>query len=77
MTAQRALAITGARLFDDTGAPPLEPANVVIEDGRISADVVVVDGDPLVDVNATRNLVTVVKDGVRYEPQDLLDRVTT
>jgi imidazolonepropionase-like amidohydrolase len=46
-----------------------------LEAGKI-ADVLIVDGDPLVDINATRNVVTVIKDGVHYDPQELLDRVT-
>jgi imidazolonepropionase-like amidohydrolase len=47
-----------------------------LEVGKI-ADVLVLDGDPLADINATRNVVTVIKEGVRYDPQELLDRVTT
>jgi predicted amidohydrolase YtcJ len=37
MTRPEALAITGGRLFDATGAPPLEPANLLIEGHRIRA----------------------------------------
>ncbi len=47
-----------------------------LEAGKL-ADVLIVDGDPLERIESTRNLVTVVKDGVTYDPQKLLDRVAT
>jgi imidazolonepropionase-like amidohydrolase len=42
-----------------------------IEAGKI-ADLVVIDGDPLADIRTTRNVVTVVRDGRVYDPQELL-----
>ena len=39
------------------------------------ADVLIVDGDPLTDIEASRRVVTVFQDGVRHDPQALLDRI--
>jgi imidazolonepropionase-like amidohydrolase len=39
--------------------------------------VIVLDGDPLADIDATRSVSTVVKDGVAYDPRELLDRIQT
>ena len=33
----QAIALTGARLIDGTGQPPIEPATLVINDGRVIA----------------------------------------
>ncbi len=41
------------------------------------ADVIIVDGDPLADITATRELARVVKDGRSYAPQEVLDRIET
>ena len=38
------------------------------------ADVLVLTNDPLVDIHATRSIDTVIKDGVAYAPQPLLER---
>jgi hypothetical protein len=38
------------------------------------ADLLILDADPLADINNTRAIRTVVKDGAVYEPQSLLDR---
>ena len=45
-----------------------------IEAGKL-ADVLIVDGDPLTDIEASRRVVTVFQDGVRHDPQALLDRI--
>jgi imidazolonepropionase-like amidohydrolase len=42
-----------------------------IENGKL-ADIVVVKGDPLTDVNAARNVTTVIKNGEVYEMKTLL-----
>jgi imidazolonepropionase-like amidohydrolase len=47
-----------------------------LEAGKL-ADVLVIDGDPLKSIEDTRKIVTVIKDGVPYEPRELLGRVTT
>ena len=44
-----------------------------IEPGKL-ADIVVVDGDPLAELDAARNVVTVVANGVAYEATALLER---
>jgi len=38
------------------------------------ADLLVLTNDPLVDIHATRSIDTVIKDGVAYAPQPLLER---
>ncbi|MEE8421742.1 MAG: amidohydrolase family protein [Dehalococcoidia bacterium] len=47
-----------------------------VEAGKI-ADLIVLDGDPLANIDATRSVSTVVKDGIAYEPQQILDRIET
>jgi hypothetical protein len=56
-------------------------AEVLRQDGDIGtitpgrrADLLVLAGDPLADISNTRTVETVVKDGVAYAPQPLLDR---
>ncbi len=39
------------------------------------ADILVVDGDPLSDINATRRLTLVIKDGVRHDPSAILGKI--
>jgi hypothetical protein len=38
------------------------------------ADILVLGGDPIVDISNTRRVEVVIKDGRRYEPQPLLER---
>ena len=38
------------------------------------ADIVVVDGDPLTDLDAARRVVAVVANGVPHDPEVLLDQ---
>ncbi len=45
-----------------------------LEAGRV-ADVLVIDGEPLTEIEATRNITTVVKDGVAHDPNAILDRI--
>ena len=45
-----------------------------LEAGKL-ADMLVIDGNPVEDIDATRNVEHVIKDGVSYLPQDLLDRI--
>ncbi|MEE9281056.1 MAG: amidohydrolase family protein [Myxococcota bacterium] len=45
-----------------------------LEVGKI-ANVLILDGDPLVRIDATRDIVAVIKDGVSYEPEKLLGQV--
>jgi hypothetical protein len=40
-----------------------------------AADAIILDDDPLEDITATRKLATVVKDGVAYDPAELLGRI--
>jgi len=47
-----------------------------IEPGKF-ADLLIIDGDPLTDIAATRRISTVVKDGVAYDPSDILARIDT
>jgi imidazolonepropionase-like amidohydrolase len=47
-----------------------------LEPGK-RADVLVIDGDPLRDIHATRKLEHVVKDGRAFRPQALLDLIET
>jgi len=47
-----------------------------IEPGKF-ADLLIIDGDPLTDIAATRRISTVVKDGVAYNPSDILARIDT
>lgn len=59
--------INGARamrLDDEIGS---------IEPGK-RADLFVIRGDPLTEIRNTRNVEIVVRDGVRYDPEALLDR---
>jgi imidazolonepropionase-like amidohydrolase len=37
------------------------------------ADLLILGADPLADINNTRTIETVIKDGVTYAPQPLLD----
>lgn len=54
-----------AGLLDETGT---------VEPGK-RADLVLVDGDPWVDLRATERIVWVMKDGRRYDPEELLARL--
>jgi adenine deaminase len=45
-----------------------------IEPGKL-ADFVVVRGDPVMDILATRNVQRVIKGGVSYDPAELLESV--
>jgi len=45
-----------------------------IEAGKI-ADIIVVEGDPLADIHATRAVRVTVKDGVAYDPSELLKKL--
>ena len=47
-----------------------------IEKGKL-ADVLIVDGDPLADIAETRRITTVVKNGVAYDPSEVLSRIDT
>lgn len=47
-----------------------------LEPGK-RADLIVVDGDPLQDISATRRVVRVVKDGRAHDPRTLLERIET
>ena len=47
-----------------------------LEPGK-RADVLVIDGDPLTDIHATRKVEHVVKDGRLHRPQELLDLIVT
>jgi imidazolonepropionase-like amidohydrolase len=38
------------------------------------ADILVLGGDPIADINNTRRVEVAIKDGRRYEPQALLER---
>jgi len=55
------------------GAKALGVSNKLgsIEAGKL-ADMVVVKGNPLEDIKTARNIRVVVKNGVVYNPQDLL-----
>jgi len=64
----RAATVNGAR------ALRLEDRLGTIEIGKL-ADLVVLDGDPTVDITATRAVLHVVKGGERYDPAALLDSV--
>jgi imidazolonepropionase-like amidohydrolase len=55
---------TAAGVIDDTGT---------VEIGKL-ADLVVIDGDPLVDIKDTDNVVMTVKNGVAYSLADLLSK---
>ncbi len=76
------LASNGFTNADVLQAATLDAARVLradgeqgtLEAGRV-ADVLVIDGDPLEDITATRNLVTVVKDGAVYDPAEVLGRI--
>ena len=73
-------------LYVDAGLTPLQaiqtativPAVVMneasitgsIENGK-RADIVIVDGDPLQNIRATRKVVSVIKDGKVYNPAEL------
>ncbi|MDX1507477.1 MAG: amidohydrolase family protein, partial [Woeseiaceae bacterium] len=41
------------------------------------ADFFVVDGDPLADITQTRNISAVVRNGVAYDPEQLLESVVS
>ena len=73
-------------LYVDAGLTPLQaiqtativPAVVMNEDGMTGsiqkgkrADIVIVDGDPLQNIRATRKVVSVIKDGKVYNPAEL------
>jgi imidazolonepropionase-like amidohydrolase len=45
-----------------------------IEAGK-TADLVVLNGNPLVDIRSTRSVATVVRDGRVYDPAELLSSV--
>lgn len=45
-----------------------------LEPGKL-ADVLVIDGDPLADISATRRVRTVIKAGVVYEPEAILNQI--
>jgi len=45
-----------------------------LEPGKV-ADVLIVDGDPLTEIEDTRNVHTVVKDGVVFDPAEILGRI--
>jgi imidazolonepropionase-like amidohydrolase len=47
-----------------------------IEPGK-RADLLIIDGDPLVDINDSRKIEAVVKAGVAWQPEDLLGRIST
>jgi len=64
----RAATINGAR------ALRLDDRLGTIQEGKL-ADLVVVDGDPGVDITVTRDVLHVVKGGERYDPAALLDSV--
>jgi imidazolonepropionase-like amidohydrolase len=61
------VAAESLRRADDVGT---------VEAGKL-ADLLVIDGDPLSRIEETRQIATVIKDGVPYDPRELLDRVTT
>ena len=66
MSVIRAATINGARALgidDELGS---------IEVGKI-ADIIVVEGNPLIDIKSMRNLKSVIKDGVYYDPAILLN----
>ena len=66
MSIIRAATINGARALgvdDELGS---------IEIGKI-ADIIVAEGDPLIDIKSIRNLKFVIKDGVYYDPTMLLN----
>jgi imidazolonepropionase-like amidohydrolase len=47
-----------------------------IEAGKL-ADLLIIDGDPLADIDATRAITTVIKGGVAYDPEEVLGRIET
>lgn len=47
-----------------------------VEAGKL-ADLLILDGDPLVQIDATRAVTTVIKGGVVYDPQEVLGRIET
>ena len=75
------------RLLSEAGIPPLaviqsatrNPAKAwrlqdqvgTLQQGR-AADLLILDGDPLLDIAQTRNIWRVVKSGVVYNPEDLM-----
>ncbi len=54
-----------AGLLDDVGT---------IEKGK-RADLILLDGDPVADIRATSSIVWVMKEGIRYRPSELLERL--
>ena len=47
-----------------------------IEAGKL-ADLLIIDCDPLTDIDATRAITTVNKGGVAYDPEEVLGRIET
>ncbi len=79
-------------LLVEAGLTPMEAINVATEQGAKflgceaevgaidvgkRADLIVIRGDPSKNISDVRNVQTVIKDGLAYDPQKLLDSVRT
>ena len=67
-------AVLAAATLDAARVLRVDDQQGTLEAGRV-ADVLVIDGDPLGDIETTRSLVTVVKAGVAYDPAEVLGRI--
>ncbi len=64
-------AVLKAATINGAGALGIEDKLGSIEVGKL-ADLVVVSGNPLNDIKATRNIKFVIKDGIVHDPEALL-----